>query len=64
MWYFGYSRYPMKVRIRSIIRLASAAFRSPSGRARKRGQQFLFLLPGLLPALLEAPLRRRPARSS
>ena len=27
-------------------------------------QQFLFLLPRLLPALLEAPLRRRPARSS
>ena len=36
MWYFGYSRYPMKVRIRSIIRLASSAFRSPSGKARKR----------------------------
>ena len=36
MPYFGYSRYPMKVRTRSIIRLASSAFRSPSGRARKR----------------------------
>ena len=36
MPYFGYSRYPMKVRTRSIIRLASSALRSPSGRARKR----------------------------
>ena len=36
MPYFGYSRYPMKVRTRSIIRLASSDFRSPSGRARKR----------------------------
>ena len=36
MPYFGYSRYPMKVRTRSIIRLASSAFRSPSGKARKR----------------------------
>src|SRR5260370_18221480 len=36
MSYFGYSRYPMKVWTRSIIRLASSDFRSPSGRARKR----------------------------
>ncbi len=36
MPYFGYSRYPMKVRTRSIIRLVSSAFRSPSGKARKR----------------------------
>ena len=36
MPYFGYSRYPMKVRTRSIIRLVSSAFGSPSGRARKR----------------------------
>src|SRR5213082_3462786 len=36
MPYFGYSRYPMKVRTRSIIRLASSAFRSPSGKTRKR----------------------------
>ena len=36
MPYFGYSRYPMKVRMRSIIRLASSAFRSPSGTARRR----------------------------
>src|SRR5439155_1754206 len=36
MPYFGYSRYPMKVRTRSINRLVSSAFRSPSGRARNR----------------------------
>ena len=36
MSYFGYSRYPMKVRTRSIIRLVSSAFCSPSGRARRR----------------------------
>ena len=36
MPYFGYSRYPMKVRTRSIIRFVSSALRSPSGRARKR----------------------------
>ncbi len=36
MPYFGYSRYPMKVLTRSIIRLAWPAFWSPSGRARKR----------------------------
>ena len=36
MWYFGYSRYPMKVRTRSIIALVSAALDSPSGVARTR----------------------------
>ena len=36
MPYFGYSRYPPKVRTRSIIRFVSSAFCSPSGRARKR----------------------------
>ena len=36
MPYFGYSRYPANVRTRSIIRLVSSAFRSPSGKARKR----------------------------
>src|SRR5712692_5585361 len=36
MPYFGYSLYPMKVRTRSIIRLASSAFCPPSGEARKR----------------------------
>src|SRR6266550_3126036 len=36
MPYFGYSRYPMKVRTRSIFRLTSSAFCSPSGRVRKR----------------------------
>src|SRR5260370_41819338 len=36
MWYFGYSRYPAKVRLRRISRLASSAFPSPAGKARKR----------------------------
>ena len=36
MPYFGYSRYPMKVRTRSISRLVSWAFCSPSGRRRRR----------------------------
>jgi hypothetical protein len=36
MPYFGYSRYPMNVRTRSIIRFVSAAFASPSGSARRR----------------------------
>ena len=56
MPYFGYSRYPMNVRTRSIIRLASSAFRFPSGRRPQALQQLLLLLPGLLPSLLEAPL--------
>src|SRR5664280_1461866 len=38
MPYFGYSRYPMKARTRSIIRLTSSAFRSPSGNARELDQ--------------------------
>src|SRR4028119_367694 len=85
MPYFGYSRYPAKVRTRSIIRLASSAFRPPRGTVLPRPrdgpppgahplglfglpppvrqgpqalQQLLFLLPGLLPPLLEAPLAR------
>ena len=36
MPYFGYSRYPMNVRTRSILRFASRAFCSPSGSARRR----------------------------
>ena len=36
MPYLGYSRYPAKVRTRSIIRLVSSAFCCPSGRARRR----------------------------
>ena len=36
MKYFGYSRYPAKVRIRSISRLASSAFSAPSGNSRRR----------------------------
>ena len=36
MPYFGYSRYPMKVRTRSIIRLVSSALRSPSDKPRRR----------------------------
>ena len=39
MPYFGYSRYPMKVRTWSIIRLVSSAFRTPSGKARKRSSR-------------------------
>src|ERR1700686_39206 len=67
MPYFGYSRYPIKVRTRSIIRLASSALRSPSGRARTRSSSSCSLFqascrPRLLfsrrlpPPLLEAPL--------
>ena len=36
MPYFGYSRYPMKVRTVSILRLVSWAFCSPPGRRRRR----------------------------
>ena len=36
MLYFGYSRYPMKVRTRSILRFVSSALCSPSGKARNR----------------------------
>ena len=56
MPYFGYSRYPMKVRTRSIIRFVSSAFGSPSGRARKRSSSSCCFCRRLLPALLEAPL--------
>ena len=38
MPYFGYSRYPLKVRTRSIIRLVSCTFRSPSGKTRRRAR--------------------------
>src|SRR5215218_4627450 len=36
MPYFGYSRYPANVLTRSIVRLVSSAFCSPSGRPRRR----------------------------
>src|SRR3954451_11382201 len=55
MPYFGYSRYPMKVRTRSIIRLVSSALRAPSGRARNRSSTSCSLRPRLLPPPLEAP---------
>ena len=56
MWYFGYSRYPVKVRIRSISCLASSAFASPSGSARRRASSSRSFSSASLPALLEAPL--------
>src|SRR5215207_7212775 len=54
MPYFGYSRYPMKVRTRAIIRLVSSAFRARQGP--QALQKLLFFLPRLFPPLLEAPL--------
>ena len=45
----------MKVQTRSIIHLASSAFRSPSGKARKRSNGSC-PSSSLLPPLLEAPL--------
>ena len=56
MPYFGYSRYPMKVRTRSIISLVSSALCSPSVKTRRRAQQLLLLLRGLLAASLEESL--------
>ena len=55
MPYFGYSRYPMKVRTRSIIRFVSSALLLPVRQGPQALQQLLLLRPGLLPALLEAP---------
>ena len=60
MPYFGYSRYPMKVRTRSIICFPSSAIRLPSGRARRRSSTSCSLSPRLLPPLLETPRARAP----
>src|ERR1019366_8148765 len=59
MPYFGYSRYPMKVRTRSIIRLASSAFGSPSGKARKRASSSCSFLQASSP-LAPEPLLPAP----
>ena len=56
MPYFGYSRYPMKVRTRSIFRLVSSAFRVSVRQGPHALQHVLFLPPRLLQALLEPPL--------
>ena len=61
MPYFGYSRYPAKVRTRSIIRLVSAAFCCPSGRSRRRYSSSRSFVPGLRRPCSK---RRRPSPGS